>query len=412
MENPSPTTADWQALQARIKTDTKKCYYCGICEPLCPVFKPLFKLLAREYEEGGAPITSAEFGPIADLCYYCKLCLPACGIGINFPRLVLDYKIARVRDHGQTLQNNLLMHTELVGKWSSHMAPLANFALSNGLNRRLMEFVVGIDHRRTMPRAAGETFPRWFKQHAPARKNGERKVAIFSGCFVDYYDPAVGIAAVQVLEKNGVDVILPPQRCCGIPMLTEGSLAGAMENFRYNVDALAPLAKDGYTIVTLDGPCAMTFRQELPQFLATDEARQLGFRIRDINQYLMEMHKRGELNTQFNPVEGKIAYHASCAAKLQHIETAGYDLVCLVPGLTVERVDKGCCGFDGSFGFKKQSYDIANEVGANLFEWVRTTGAGEAVTDCPMCEVQIADGAQVKTARPVQVLARAYGLVV
>jgi Fe-S oxidoreductase len=192
-------------------------------------------------------------------------------------------------------------------------------------------------------------------------------------------------------------------------MLSEGSLDKALQNFEYNIDRLAPLVKAGYTIVVLDGPCAMTFRQEVPQFLKTDDARNVGLRVRDINQYLLEMHKRGELNADFKPVEGRIAYHASCAAKLLRVETAGLELLQLIPGLTVERVDQGCCGFDGSFGFKKQSYDIANQVGAHLFEWVKSTGAGEAVTDCPLCEVQIADGTGVRTARPVEVLARAYG---
>ena len=404
-----PPPVQWDDIYKRLKTDTKKCYYCGICEPLCPVFKPLFKLLEREYEDGGEPIKREEFEPIMDLCYYCKLCLPACGIGVDFPRLVLDYKITRVKERGQTLQNTLLMSQETIGKVSSPIAPIANWALSNGLNRRVMEFVAGIDHRRTMPKVSGEPFPRWMKNHKPKPGTSGRKVAIFSGCFTDYFDPAVGIAAVQVLERNGVEIMYPPQRCCGISMLSEGSLDKALQNFEYNTSVLAPLVKQGYTIVVLDGPCAMTFRQEVPQFLKTEDARNVGFRVRDINQYLMEMHKRNELDTNFNPVEGKIAYHASCAAKLQRIETAGFELLKLIPGLMVERVDQGCCGFDGTFGFKKQTYAIANEVGKHLFEWVKTTGANEAATDCPLCEVQIADGAHVRTAHPIQVIARAYG---
>jgi len=399
----------WDEMSKRLKTDTKKCYYCGICEPLCPVFTPLFKLLAREYEEGGAPIRREEFEPILDLCYYCKLCLLACGIGVDFPRLVLDYKIMRVKERGQTWQNLLLMNNEWIGKLASPVAPLANWALANRLNRRLMELVVGIDRRRTMPKIAGEPFPRWLKKHPPQPGAGKRRVALFSGCLTDYYDPAVGIAAVQVLEHHAIEILYPPQHCCGMPMLAEGSLDRALVNFEYNTNVLAPLVKEGYTVVVLAGPCAMTFRQEVPQFLNTAEARQVGAATRDITQYLIEMDKRGELDTAFKPVEGKIAYHASCAAKLQRIETAGLELLQRIPGLTVERVDQGCCGFDGTFGFKKQSYDLANQVGQNLFTWIKATGASVAATDCPLCEIQIADGARVRTAHPIQVLARAYG---
>lgn len=401
----------WDELTLRLRTDTKKCYYCGICEPLCPVFTPLFQLLAREYEEGGAPVTREEFEPIVDLCYYCKLCLLACGIGVNLPRLMLDYKIARVKERGQTLQNTLLMNQTLIGKLGSPIAPLMNWALSNRLNRRVMELVIGIDRRRTMPKITSQPFPRWMKNHRPSsKKTGKRQVALFSGCFTDYYDPRVGIAAVQVLERNGVEIVYPPQRCCGLPMLGEGSLDKALEHFKFNTRVFAPLVKAGYTIIALDGPCALTWRQDVPEFLDTDEARLVSANVRDISQYLLEMHKRGELDTRFQPIEGTIAYHASCAAKVQRIETAGAQLLELIPGLRVERVDKGCCGFDGTFGFKKQTFDLSNQVGAELFAWVKATQASQAITDCPLCELQIADGAQVRTAHPVEVLARAYGL--
>jgi len=394
-------------LERRLKAETKKCYYCGICEPLCPVFKPLFELLAREHEDGQV-VALEEFGPIVDLCYYCKLCLPTCGIGVNFPRLMLDYKIWRVQRQGQTLQNRLLMETEFVGRLASRTAPLANWALSNSLNRRLMEFIFGIDRRRTMPQPAGEPFPRWMKRRRRQPDTTRHKVALFSGCFTDYYDPAHGIAAVQVLERNGAEIVYPPQRCCGLPMLADGSLERALENFRYNVNVLAPLATDGYTIVVLDAPCAMTFRQEVPQFLGTDLARHLALCVRDINQYLLELHRRGELDTDFQPMEGKVVYHASCGAKLQRIETVGADLLRLIPGLMVEQVNKGCCGFGGTFGFKKQFNAIANQVAADLFAWIRSSGAGEAVTDCPLCQIQIADGTGARTARPVEMLANAY----
>jgi len=250
-----------EELLRRLKEDSQKCYYCGICEPLCPVFTPLFELRARDIEEGQA-VTLEDFKPLIELCYYCKLCLVACGIGVDFPRLMLDGKIYLVQQQGQSLQNRLLMNTELVGRLSSWLAPLVNAAMRNSLNRRLMEALVGIDRRRTMPQVTGEPFPHWMAAHQPLR-DGRHKVALFSGCFTDYYDPQVGIAAVQVLEHNGVEIIYPKQHCCGIPMLADGSVDQALKNFQYNVQMLAPLVEQGYDVVMLSTPCSMTFRQEV-----------------------------------------------------------------------------------------------------------------------------------------------------
>jgi len=400
-------------LERRFKLNTKKCYYCGICEPLCPVFTPMFELQSREYEEGES-LHVEDFKEIIDLCYYCKLCLVACGIGVDLPRLMLESKIYFVRQHGQTLQNRLLMNTELVGKLASRVAPLANAMLSNSLNRRLMEAVVGIDRRRTFPTVHSQTFPRWMRRHLTetrGRAGSDRpKVALFSGCFTDYYDPQVGIAAVQVLERNRAEIVYPDQRCCGIPMLSDGSLDAALENFRYNVAALAPLAREGYDIVVLSTPCSMTFKQEYVQFLDTDEARLVARHVYDVSYYLFRLHQRGRLDTDFQEVDGRLAYHVPCAARAQRIETAAVELLKLVPGLEVEVIDQGCCGFDGSFGFKQQYFDIAMEVGKRLFAGIEEAGVAETATDCPLCEVQIRDGAGVRTVHPVEVLKRAYGL--
>jgi anaerobic glycerol-3-phosphate dehydrogenase C subunit len=403
---------DEQDLLQRLKFNINKCYYCGICEPLCPVFTPLFALWDREVEKGER-LGMEDFRPVVDLCYYCKLCLLTCGIGVDLPRLMLESKVFYVQRHGQTFQNRLLMNTDLVGQLNGLVPPLANLALTNPISRRLMEAVIGVDRRRTFPKVPSQPFPRWYRRHVarrnpPSAANG-RKVALFSGCYTDHFDPEVGIAATLVLEHNGVEIVYPEQRCCGIPKLADGSLEAARENFRYNLSRLAPLVRQGYEVVVISTPCSMTFKQEYLDYLGGEEAELVARHVFDISQYLHRMHERGELKTDFQPLPLKVAYHVPCAAKAQRVERAALELLALIPELQVTLIDRGCCGFDGTFGFKKQFFDLSMQVGKPLFEGIRQSGATHTATDCPLCEVQITDGTHTVTVHPIELLCQAYG---
>lgn len=54
------------------------------------------------------------------------------------------------------------------------------------------------------------------------------KVHLFTQCIVDMFYPNVGIAAVEVLEKLGCEVMLPEtQVCCGQPLSNSGYIKDA-----------------------------------------------------------------------------------------------------------------------------------------------------------------------------------------
>src|SRR5258708_38081244 len=115
-----------------------------------------------------------------------------------------------------------------------------------------MQAVGGIPREWTLPMVHREAFGKWFAGHGRAAGRADRspgpapaRVALFATCTVEYHEPAIGRAAVRVLERNGVDVILPPQRCCGMPYLDGGSMDEARPLSRENVKHLAAAARDG-----------------------------------------------------------------------------------------------------------------------------------------------------------------------
>jgi glycerol-3-phosphate dehydrogenase subunit C len=209
------------------------CNGCRRCLPLCPSFKVMFDRLDVEAVDGDIDkLPGADVQHVVDLCYQCKLCYNHCPYtpphrwAVDFPRLMLRARAAQARTRGVTLQDRVLGATDLVGKLGSWTAPVSNWMNAFGLHRRFVQAVLGIHQARNLPRFHRRTFARWFRKRRSIRAPGAGppcgRVALFATCTVQYNDPATGRAAVRVLEKNGVDVSLPEQRCCGMPYLGGG----------------------------------------------------------------------------------------------------------------------------------------------------------------------------------------------
>ena len=86
------------------------------------------------------------------------------------------------------------------------------------------------------------------------------------------------------------------------------------------------------------------------------------------------------------------------------------DLLGLVPQLRVIELDRACCGIAGTYGLKREKYDIAMQVGSGLFGDIRAASPDLAVCDSETCRWQITHGTGRTSVHPVEVLHRAYGL--
>ena len=220
----------------QLEKDTLRVYEicdgCRRCFNLCPSFNTLLGGIDR-CEGDVAKLTSADHRQVVDECYYCKLCFNHCPYtpphqyGIDFPHLMVLWKKRLAVERGVRWRDRLLIKTDLIGKLGSLTAPLTNRLLDHRLVRRLLELVAGIHRDRKVLHFSGETFPRWFSRRVPAALSGPpvRKVALFSSCLVNYQATDIGKAAVQVLEKNRVQVVVPAQRCCGMPHFDIGDTA-------------------------------------------------------------------------------------------------------------------------------------------------------------------------------------------
>ena len=86
------------------------------------------------------------------------------------------------------------------------------------------------------------------------------------------------------------------------------------------------------------------------------------------------------------------------------------DLFGLIPELRIEELDVDCCGIAGTYGLKKEKYDISMSVGDRLFKTIEKMGPEVAACDSETCRWQITHGSGIASVHPIELLYRSYGL--
>lgn len=406
----------------RLEQSLDSCIKCNICTSACPVARVTDKFPGPKYVGPQAQRFRHERQPSpdasVDYCSGCRVCNTVCPTGVRIAELNARARAAIVADRGLPLRNRLLGRSELLGKLGTPLAPLANWTLGNRPLRWLIERAIGVHRDAPLPPFAGRTFRASFRRRPRRAVAGARRVVFFHGCSANYYEPRVGEAAVEVLEHNGFKVILAKQRCCGLPMLSNGDFAAARRQHLGNLRTLLPWVRQGYAVVGTSTSCTLTLKEEAPELLDLHDAdaRLLAENTWDIFEFLRDLHDRGELRTDFAAppdLAGRVLpYHPPCQLRAHRIGRPALDILELVPGLRIAESTADCCGIAGTYGLKREKYQIAMDVGAPLFAFIRDqtadTPAPLALCDSETCRWQITHATGVPTRHPIELLRDAY----
>jgi len=233
------------------------------------------------------------------------------------------------------------------------------------------------------------------------------KVIYYAGCFANYYDPEVGKALIKILRRSGIEVILPEQKCCGMPMLANGNLKGARENIEYNLKSLTRAASPDHDILTTCPSCNLMLRKECLAFFESEEARFVSSHVYDAGEYLLRLHRQGRLNLDLREMPLRVFYHNPCHLKVQNLTREPVELLKLIPALVVSGVNTSCCGMGGSYGMKKANYDLSVAIAEKVWREVKAASADLVVTECGGCKLQIESGTGAKVVHPLVLLDQA-----
>ena len=447
-----------QTPQKIIRDAIELCAGCDTCRTLmdedCVFFPELYRLWDRENEEG-IPISEMELRNLVELCTLCGLC--PCP---NIPADMMEAKSRYIDQEGLPLAVRLLTDVPRMARICGTFPRLVNALQSSKTVGPLLRKLTRVHPERRLPSVPEQNFFQWAaKKGLTCRKEGTRNVAYFAGCTAGYLFPQVGRAVVEVLERNGINVYVPPQQCCGMPHFVEGNRTATLQRVRSNVEHLQESVQSGEDLVCSCPTCGYFMKVLLKErayyseayqrsvnagkeeikvphpdlgvkkhmvlrkstyerilkddsyFSSLDPMARIGLaeHLSDAGEYLARLHAEGRFDTNFNSIPERMVYFAPCHQREQKIGSPYPDLLALIPGITIEPVGGlDCCGMGGNFGFKVDFHDKSLAIGSPLMAKLRKQAPHAIVTDCMSCSLQFRHALPYPVFHPMDILARAY----
>ena len=351
---------------------------------------------------------------VNELCFHCKLCYNHCPYtpphewDVDFPFLMRRLQLTRSRRDGTPLARKLTTQTDLIGKIGSAAPALMNFANTNRLSRLMMEKTIGIHRDWVQPTYYRETVERWFRKRKSTATGANGSAVLFSTCTVNYSDPQVGRAAVEVIERSDVRVELCYERCCGMPYTDTGNLDAARRHAERNVEDLLPFVEAGAEVVIPGPSCSLLIKEEYPKLLGTDAARKVAENSRDLMEYLHDLARAKQMKRDWKQPLGSVAYQAPCHLRHQKLGFRARDLLRLT-GAEVTVVD-ACSGVDGTWGMQARFHEASLAVAKPMLQRIEAANPDHVATDCPLSALRIEEGTGRKAVHPVVLLRHAYGI--
>jgi FAD/FMN-containing dehydrogenase/Fe-S oxidoreductase len=335
-----------------------------------------------------------------DLCLECRACKAECPVGVDMARFKSEFLADYWRRHGTPLSARVIGNARTLAEWGSRLAPMSNW-LANSLPGRLVnETLIGVDRRRKVPQFVRRTFDRM----APPA-DAQAGAVLFADTFTNYYDPHIGMAALDVLAAAGIRAGTVRHGCCGRPQISKGLLERARTLAAANAEALFPHAKAGRQIVFCEPSCLSAVREDAPSLLR-GELREKAEAVARATMLFEEAvsTKTGRLGLRQGPPQ--IFVHGHCHQKAMGLLAPSVSLLSTIPGSKVVALDAGCCGMAGSFGYAKDHYDVSRAIGERrLFPELRKAPTGSAVVAAgTSCRHQVHDFIGMQAVHPAVLL--------
>tara|TARA_B100000700_G_C15010487_1_gene840618 strand:- start:544 stop:1920 length:1377 start_codon:yes stop_codon:yes gene_type:complete len=405
------------------------CHGCRRCFNLCDSFPKLFDMIDDSKNEDVESLSSQQFEPVVDACTLCDMCfmtkcpyVPPHDFNLDFPHLMLRYRTAQKKLNKLPLVPFQLAQIDRNAKIGVMLSSFVNWAsnIKNKFFRKILELFAGIDMKVKLPVYNPETFTKYFKKNnhpinidAPSKN---RKVVIYSTCFVNFNKKNTGIAALKVLKKNGVEVQEAYPGCCGMPFLEQADLPKVVEQAKKVSKDLLEWINKGYHVVTLTASCGLMLKFEWPLLLPNDEKiKKLSKNVSDIDEYIVDIAQNEGLADGLSEIDGGVTVHHACHARAQNMGNKARDMLKFIPRIKIDVVER-CAGHGGTFGVMKETHKLAIKVGRPTARQIKNKNNKYMASDCPLAgkhlkQLEIDTNISNDEAlHPIELMAKSYRL--
>ncbi|MFL5802627.1 MAG: (Fe-S)-binding protein [Roseiflexaceae bacterium] len=400
------------------------CVHCGLCLSACPTyretgletFSPRGRIyLIKAVAEGRIGMESDVFQEQMSACLNCRACEAVCPSGVQYGQILEASRtqIEQARDAGRLPQHPWLVRLLRSGAFGLMFRRLALFRLFSRLmwlyqrsgaqtlaRRTGLLRLLGLDETEALLPPISDRFVTPRGQIYPAEGQARHYVALLAGCIMSTAFAEVHEATIRVLQKNGCEVVLPPdQGCCGALHIHGGDMDGGRELARRNIAAFEGMGLDA--IIVNAAGCGSTMKEyghllhDDRQWAARAEA--FAAKVKDVSEFLAGI----ELNTRdLKPLAITVTYQEPChLAHAQRISAQPRKLLRSIPGLALKEMHESslCCGSAGIYNVTQP--EMAARLGQRKLDNAEATGADLVVTANPGCHLQLAGGLKRRSSK-------------
>jgi Fe-S oxidoreductase len=414
----------------------ERCFGVGACRDQNAVMCPSYQVtleeknstrgrarLLFEMMRTDSPLEDAwrneEVKDALDLCLACKGCLHECPVQVDMATYKAEFLSHYYRRRVRPRQAYALGLIRWEAELAARAPKLANLLTQRWPFAPTGKRIAGIAPERNMPPFAATTFKRWWRERPQAgarphhssngggpESNGSapRRVVLWADTFNDHFHPEVAVAAVEVLEAAGFEVVVPQaSMCCGRPLYDYGMLKLARRLLRQILDGLREEIRAGTPVVALEPSCGAVFRNELTNMLPHDEdAKRLSRQTLTLGELLSLHADQWELPR----LERRAIVHFHCHQRATSDTDCDRRVLDRL-GLDYEVLETGCCGLAGSFGYERgERYEVSVKAGERVL-LPRVRDASEStliLTDGFSCRSQIEHGSARSALHLAQVI--------
>ncbi|HZZ00718.1 MAG TPA: FAD-linked oxidase C-terminal domain-containing protein [Candidatus Baltobacteraceae bacterium] len=336
-----------------------------------------------------------------DYCLACKGCKHECPVNVDMATYKSEFLYHYFKGRIRPLNAWLFGYMFAWAKVASFAPAIANFFSQAPPFSTLLKGVAGIAPQRHVPLFADRTFRQWFEGREARNPQGQR-VLLWTDTWNNHFHPRTAQAAVDVLEDAGFRVLIPPRQiCCGRPLYDFGLLDEAKRHLVAIVDQLRPLIREGVPVVGLEPSCLSVFKDEMQNLLGQDlDAMRLAQQCYDFEAFINK-------KTSYRPpsLDRFAVVHEHCHKKAV-LDPLAEEHVFDRMHLSHERLNSGCCGMAGAFGFEARHYEMSVACGERaLLPKVRDAAPQTiVVADGFSCREQIAQCTGREAMHPAEVM--------
>lgn len=372
----------------------------------------------REFLTNGVqknPFDHPEIKEAMALCVGCKGCQNECPSNVDIAAMKTEFLYQYRQIHGSQRRERWLVENYKWLQRAKRFPGIFNFFLTGKLTSPLIKKWLGIHPKRSLPKVSAHDFYKAYQKLTNQSRNYKKEVWFFVDEFIETTDTALGIDALQLLDKLGYKVLLTSHAPSGRAHISMGFLEEARQYAQHNVATFKDIINAERPLIGIEPSAILSFRDEYLRLVPDQKsAEQVAKNTFTIEEFLHREWELGNLSSEaFCNDHQEIKLHVHCHQKALSSITPTYNLLNIPKNFKVTIIPSGCCGMAGSFGYEQENYSVSMAMGRlSLFPAVEKAATTTIIVATgTSCRHQIEDATQRKAVHPVTILNQACLLV-